>query len=511
MNDQMTNREEFVEINLKRLLDALMSKAWVTILVAVLVAAISLCGTLLLITPKYESSAMFYVNNSDISVGGATLSLTNSDLTASRGLVDTYIVILETRETLVDVIDYAGVSYDYETLQKMIQAESVDETQVFKVTVTGTDPVETEQIASAIAYILPKRISGIVEGTSAKVVDSAVIPTAPSSPSYTVNTLVGFALGFLLSAAAIVLRELFDITIRSEEDIRQVCKYPVLVSVPDMNAGGKGGYYSADKKKSASGSGSQKAPTIGGDISFAAAEAYKLLRTKLQYSFAGEENTCRVIGISSALTGEGKSLTATNLAYTLSQLDKKVLLIDCDMRRPTLSIKLPVNKKPGLSGYLSGQVRMENLMQPCGIPGEEDAFWVITSGQNPPNPMELLNSQRMTKMLQQLRASFDYIILDLPPVGEVGDALVAAKETDGVLLIARQNYGNRVDLSTAVRQFEFVGCRLLGITINGAGEEGSGYSRKYYKRYGKYKYESKYERSYVAAHSKAKRAEKGDA
>ena len=509
MNDQMTNREEFVEINLKRLLDALMNRAWVTILAAVLCAAISLGGTLLLITPKYESSAMFYVNNSDISVGGATLSLTNSDLTASRGLVDTYIVILETRETLVDVIDYAGVNYDYETLQKMIQAESVEETQVFKVTVTGTDPVETEQIASAIAYILPKRISGIVEGTSAKVVDSAVVPTAPSSPSYTVNTLVGFALGFLLSAAAIVLRELFDITIRSEEDIQQVCKYPVLVSVPDMNAAGKGGYYSGDKKKTSATAGGQKTPTIGGEISFAAAEAYKLLRTKLQYSFAGE-HTCRVIGISSALTGEGKSLTAANLAYTLSQLDKKVLLIDCDMRRPTVSIKLPINKKPGLSGYLSGQVRMENLLQQCGIPGEEDAFWVIASGQNPPNPMELLSSQRMTKMLQMLRESFDYIILDLPPVGEVGDALVAAKETDGVLLIARQNYGNRVDLSAAVRQFEFVGCRLLGIAINGANEEGTGYSRKYYRRYGKYKYESKYERSYMAAHNKARRAEKGE-
>ena len=506
MNEQMNNKDEFVEINFKRLLDALMNRAWLILLVAVLVAAITLVGTLLFITPEYEASAMFYVNNSDISVGSATLSLTSSDITASRGLVDTYIVILESRETLVDVIDYAGVDYTYEQLQRMISAESVDETEIFKVVVTSTDPNKAEQIANAIAYILPKRISGIVEGTSAKIVDSAVVPTMPSSPEYTSNTMMGFILGFLLCAGVIVLRELFDISVRSEEDITQICKHPVLATVPDMNAPGKGGYYySSEKKKSTAATSNQKVQTIGPDISFAASEAYKLLRTKLQYSFAGE-HTCRVIGISSALTGEGKSLTAVNLAYNLSQLNKKVLLVDCDMRRPSVCVKLPVNKKPGLSGYLSGQNTLDTLLQPCGIPGDEDAFYVIASGQNPPNPMELLSSERMTKMLKSLRGVFDYIILDLPPVGEVGDALAVAKETDGVLLVVRQNYCNRVALGATVRQFEFVGSRLLGITINGVTDEGKGYGKSYYKKYGK----SKYEKSYMAASNHAKRAEKGE-
>jgi len=505
MNEQMTNKEEVVEIDLKRLLDALMNKAWLTMLAAVLCAAITLVGTLLLITPEYEASAMFYVNNSDISVGSATLSLTSSDITASRGLVDTYIVILNTRETLADVIDYANVNYSYDDLQKMISAEAVDETEIFEVVVSSTDPNEAEQIANAIAYILPKRISGIVEGTSAKIVDSAIVPSAPSSPKYTVNALVGFALGFLLSAGIIVLRELFDISIRSEEDIAQVCKHPVLATVPDMNAPGKGSYYYAGEKKSHAPAANQKTPTIGGDISFAASEAYKLLRTKLQYSFAGE-HTCRVIGISSAMTGEGKSLTSANLAYTLSQLNKKVLLIDCDMRRPSLSVKLPIAKKPGLSGYLSGQTSLDSMLQPCGIAGDENAFYVIASGQNPPNPMELLSSERMTKMLNSLRGVFDYIILDLPPVGEVGDALAVSKETDGVLLVVRQNYCNRLALGATVRQFEFVGSRLLGIAINGATEDSKGYGKSYYKKYGK----SKYEKSYMAASNKAKRSFKGE-
>jgi len=355
--------------------------------------------------------------------------------------------------------------------------------------VTSSDPQEAENIASAIAYILPKRISSIIEGTSAKVVDAAVLPSKPSSPNYTINVILGFALGLVVSAGIIVLRQLFDVTIRSEEDITQMFKHPVLAAVPDMSAHTKGGYYYAynrdgkDKKKQSLESRTGKNVTVGSGINFAASEAYKLLRTKLQYSFA-DENACRVISVSSAMTGEGKSLTSTNLAYTLSQLGSRVLLIDCDMRRPSLPDKLPIAKTPGLSGYLSGQVKLEKLIQLCGLKGEEEAFHVISAGQIPPNPVELLSSSRMIKLINFLRGNYDYIILDLPPIGEVSDALAVVKETDGVLLVVRQDYCNRLALKSAVRQFEFVGSKILGITYNCASESGAVYGKKYYKKYG---------------------------
>ena len=141
------------------------------------------------------------------------------------------------------MIDYAGIKRTYADVKDMIVAESVDETEVFRVVVTSDDPREAEQIADAIAYILPKRISSIVEGTSAKIVDSAVVASEPSSPSYTVNTLMGFLIGFVFSAGLIVLQELFNITVQSEEDIAQVCKHPILAAVPDMAAPSKGSYY----------------------------------------------------------------------------------------------------------------------------------------------------------------------------------------------------------------------------------------------------------------------------
>lgn len=512
MNENITERKEDIEVDLQRLVKALWKKLWVIVFSCIFGAVIALLVSTLLITPLYQSSAMFYVNNGSLSVGDAALSLTTGDISAAKNLVDSYIVILNTRTSLNDVIDYAEVDRTYEEVREMIFASAVNSTEIFEVVVTSPDAEEAEKIASAIAYILPKRISSIIEGTSAEVVDSAIIASKPSFPNHLTNTVIGFALGMVLSAAIIALKEVFNITIRNEEDVASVCKHPILAAVPDMTAHSKGGYYyySHDKRKQKiQRPGVANQPVlIGRDISFAASEAYKLLRTKLQFSFADDSNS-HVIGLSSALSGEGKSLTAVNLAYTLSQLNKKVVLIDCDMRRPTLAEKLGIQKKPGLSEFLSGQSKGELTCQKCGIKNDEDAFDVIAAGQNPPNPVELLSSARMEKVVNRLRDIYDYVILDLPPVEEVSDALAVAKMTDGMLLVVRQNYCNRPALSDTSHQFEFINARVLGIVFNGTSESDGKYGKKYYKKYGKYgKYYGRYESSYEAAAKKAETVKK---
>ena len=480
MNENRVEKKE-MEIDVQRLLGAVWKKAWLVALTAVVCAVLTLLGSIYFITPQYESSAKFYVNNNAMSMGDKNDSIESGDISASKSLVNSYIVILQTQETLNAVIEHAGLNRTCAELQKMIAADSVNSTEIFEVVVTSPDPKEAQIIANAIAEILPKRISGIIEGTSAKVVDTAVIATKPSSPSYTLNTVVGFVVGMALCMVAIMLRAFFDITIRSEEDIAHINTAPILATVPDMmSSTSKGSYYTTDKKKEkkkSTNSGKQ-VPLVGAEISFAATEAYKLLRTKLQFSFTDDKSS-RVIGVSSALAGEGKSLSSVNLAHALSQLDKRVLLIDCDMRKPSISTKLPLAKEPGLSDYLSGQIGLDSLYQRCGIPGEEDAFDVIVAGRNPPNPVELLSSARMAKMLDKLRESYDYIVLDFPPVGEVSDALAVAKITDGMLLVVRQNYGNRIDYANAVRQFEFIEAKLLGIVYNCVTERVNAYGRKY--------------------------------
>ena len=493
-NDNVTS--EIIEIDLKRIWKALWSKFWVICVSAILCAVISLTSTIYFITPKYQSSAMFYVNNNSLSVGDASFSLTSSDITAAKSLVDTYIVILKSRACLNDVIDYSGVDVSYNELKNMISAAAVNSTEIFEIVVTSPNPEEAEVLANSIAHILPKRISSIVEGTSANIVDYAVIASSPSSPSYTQNTLIGFIIGLLISVLIIVIREIFDITIRTEEDIEHSCSYPILSAVPDMlNHTTKGGYYGyGNYEKSArkkAGIGQNQNKIIGRNISFAASEAYKLLRTKLQFSFV-DEVKCPIIGVSSAMAGEGKSLSSVNLAFSLSQLDKKALLIDCDMRRPSLETKLQIQKVPGMSNYLTGQNEMYEVIQNCKFDGDE-SFDVIAAGINPPNPIELLSSAKMEKALQSLKENYDYIIVDLPPVGEVSDALVAAKFVNGILLVVRQDYCNTNALVSAVKQFEFVDTRILGVVMNCVGENNGKYGKKYYK-----KYYSSYQGSYLA-------------
>ncbi len=514
MNEKINKRNEIVEIDLKRLWKALLRKLWIICLSAIAGGAAALVWTLYMITPLYQSSAMFYVNNSDISVGDTSLSISSSDITASKNLVKTYAVILNSRACLNDVIDYANLSYSYGQLRGMISASAVNETEVFQVIVTNPDPQEAKKIANAIAYILPNRISEIVEGTSAKIVDYAVSASSPSSPNYTRNTFLGFMAGFAIAFGIIILRAIYDVTIRTEEDIEQCCDHPILAAVPDMLAQSKGGYYGygkrrkkgyysyygygasshSKKKKATAANIADEKNLIGNNISFAASEAYKLLRTKLQFSFV-DEIKCPVIGVSSAMAGEGKSLSSVNLAYSLAQLNKKVLLIDCDMRRPSLCTKLPIQKTPGLSDYLTGHSDMDSVIQACKV-DEQEGFAVIASGRNPPNPIELLSSSKMSKAINRLRDDYDYIILDLPPVGEVSDAMVAAKVADGILLVVRQDYCSTVALNAAVNQFEFIESRILGVVMNCVGEHGAGYRYGYGKKYYK-KYYSKYRYAYA--------------
>ena len=488
MNEINIRKNSESEIDFVRLLHTLMDKAGMILLVSVLCAALVLLVTWLFITPQYEASAVFYVNNSALSIGDASLSIESGDISASKSLVNTYIVILKDRVTLVDIIDYAGIAdMTYIQLYENISAEALNETEVFKVIVKDSNPEYAQRLANAVAYILPKRIGSIIDGSSAKIVSDAIIPVKPSSPSYTNNTIIGFLLGFLMCVGVIALREIYDTTIREEEDIIQNCKHPILAAVPDMTAPGKGGTYygygRSKKGKYATVSQQTKQAITGPDISFAASEAYKLLRAKLQFSFA-DENDCHIIGLSSALSGEGKSLTAVNLAYTLSQLDKKVLLVDCDMRRPTLAEKLGILKYPGLSNYLTRQCHLDELIQVCQMGEGETPFHVIAAGQNPPNPAELLSSERMKKALQAMRQEYDYVILDLPPVGEVSDVIPVAKEIDGILLVVRQNYCDRIVMMDAVQQFAFIHAKVLGVVFNCTSENGGkGYYKKYYKRY----------------------------
>lgn len=228
--------------------------------------------------------------------------------------------------------------------------------------------------------------------------------------------------------------------------------------------------------------------TVGDKLNFAAAEAYKLLRTNLVFSMS-DESDCKIIGVTSALRGEGKSTTAINLAYTLAETRKKVLLIEADMRIPVAAKTLRINGSPGLSNVLAGLNQLNEVVQG---PVLLNTLFVIPAGEIPPNPSEMLSSVRMEQSLEVLSKTFDYIIVDLPPVNAVSDSLTVSKLLSGMVVVVRQNYCDQHSLAEAMRQMEFLKVKVLGFVMNGAES-----AEARYKKYGhNYQYKRGYEYGY---------------
>lgn len=222
---------------------------------------------------------------------------------------------------------------------------------------------------------------------------------------------------------------------------------------------------------------------IGSNMTFELSEAFKLLRTNIAFSLPDDEE-CRVIGIVGALRGVGKSFVAANLAYSFAGADKKVLLIDGDLRMPTIAEKTGLNSTLGLSNYLAGvgADNVESIIQ--NFTKNMD---VITSGNVPPNPSELLGSEKMRALLETLKQKYDYIIFDLPPTVVVSDALVVSKLVHGFLLVVRQNIDEKKSVQEMMRQFDFVHAKVLGFVFNAFDNGGSHYGKykknKYYRYY----------------------------
>lgn len=231
----MNNDNEYIKIDLTKVLNGLLHRAWVIILCMILCGALLFSYASYFVTPMYESSVLMYVNNSDFSVGVTSFSISSSDISAAKSLVETYLVILKTRMTMDDVIAQGQLDYSYEQLCKMISAESVNDTEIFSVTVKTDDPYEAERIANTIAIVLPEKINAVVDGSSVRIVDYAVVPSEKVSPSIPKYTILGMMMGAMLSCLIIAIIEITDNQIRSEDYLLETYpEIPLLSVVPDM-------------------------------------------------------------------------------------------------------------------------------------------------------------------------------------------------------------------------------------------------------------------------------------
>lgn len=216
---------------------------------------------------------------------------------------------------------------------------------------------------------------------------------------------------------------------------------------------------------------------IGDEIDFMAKEAYKLLRTNLLFMLNKEEN---VIGITSSISGEGKSLTSINLAISFSSMGKKVLLIECDMRKPVFGKYFHEKTESGLSNVLAEHCSVNEVIYKSY---KFENLYYISSGDIPPNPTELLASTKMDLLIKTASKNFDVVILDAPPVTAVADAVIVSKFTKGVIVVVREDYVEKDELLDTIRQLQMAEANILGFVYNASGIAKNKYYKKGYSYY----------------------------
>jgi non-specific protein-tyrosine kinase len=481
-------------------------------------------------TPIYQSSTRLLVSDPP-----ALRSIDATGIVSSQTVTRTYAEMLLERPVLEGVIAQLGLSGTPEDLKETISVELVRDTQLLVVAVEHPSPALAADIANTLALVFTDRIrelqsqryaatreglakqvsdmesqieatnqaiaagfdpdqklqlearlteyqrlySNLVTNyeqvrlaeaqTSTNVVVSepAVMPTEPVRPRTTRNTLLAVAAGMLLAAGAVYALDSLDDTIKNPEELRRRFDLPVLGMIAWHEAG--------DQK-----------PVSLSQPRSPVTESFRALRTNTL--FAGVDKPLSRVMITSATPQEGKTTITANLAVVMAQGERKVAVIDADLRRPTLHRKFGMYNHVGLSDLFLVQRPLEGFPQGAIKFNESARLAVITSGKLPPNPAELLTSQKMSHFLDMLSGEFDLVLVDTPPVLSVTDAAALAPCMDGVILVAKPGVTRLGDFQRAFEQLKAVNARVLGVVINEVNPRSRKYGYYYSRYYSKYSY-----------------------
>ena len=395
-------------------------------------------------TPQYASSARLFVATSDADASQAY----QGGLFATQRVASYADLVPKSRQLADDVVEALGGDADSAELQSQVTAAVVPDTVNLEITATDPDPVRARDIAQAYAEALSDLVSNLEtpEGKKdalirAQIVDNAGVPVSPVSPQPTRNIGFGILLGLVLGIGLAVVRELLDNSVSTSDDISQMTTAPVLgqitidpqaVRLPPQEA-------------------------LAGTTHWA--ESFRVLRTNMQYIEVDHDQ--KVFAVTSSLPSEGKTTTAINLALTLALTNQRVALVECDLRRPLIASRLGIDGAVGTTSVLIGKVPLHDAIQSV-----DGGLAVLACGPIPPNPSELLQSKAMDNLLDQLRAEFDVVLLDAPPLLPVTDAALLAAQTDGALIVVRHGKTTRDQLTHAIERLDAVDGKALGVVLN---------------------------------------------
>lgn len=469
-----TTTEELPEaIDLIRLLDGMwkgLQRHVLLLVLLVLLGAGGLYGRARLsYQPQYLASATFTVTADMYS----TSSYYNN--TTASQLESTFPYLLTSGSLSRIVAEDLGV----ETLNGSISASVMPNTNLFTIEVRSGDPQAAGAILESVIENYPQVAEQVLGSTVLEMLDNTGVPTEPyNPPDFGRSAVKGAVLGLGLGVLFLLVYALTRQTVQREEDIKKFVHAECLSVVPQVTA----------KKRSRAQS--WTASIDNPHISQGFLEAIRLLRTRLERS--AQRHKVQVLLVTSTAPGEGKSTIAANTAMALAMNGKKVLLMDCDIRNPSVGGMLGLKPSKGVYELLSGQARLEEVFQY----DKAHHIYVLPGGRPCSDAAEILDSQQMRELLQSVRGLMDYVILDTAPVGMLTDTAVLAELADGALFVVKQDYAKTSHIVEAVEQLAeshipMLGCVLNGVTSS-AGGYGYGYGYYGYRRYGYGHYGSHY-------------------
>lgn len=391
-------------------------------------------------SPRYSATTQVFVSTPD-ATSVSDLSIGTS---FTQQAVKNYAAVAESRLVLRRVIARLGLSESMDVLKSDISTEVPLDTAVLKISVRDKSAKNAAAIANAISTELAGVVASLSAATSSdsavKItqIDDAVVNPHPVSPNVPVNALAGLLAGALLAYAVAIARSLLETRLRSEKDVEETTGLPTLGAVP---------FQRRAESRDLLRPGSRTDPVV--------AEGYRSLRTNLQFFDAGR---LRSLVVTSTVEGEGKTTTAVNLAATMAATTKRVLLVDGDLRRPSVADALGIDGGVGLTEVLIGRASLDQALQTVG----SSSLVVLPSGSVPPNPSELLQSPQMAALLAELQERFEIVLVDAPPVLPVADALLLGKQTDGALFVCGAGRARRAEVKKALASLTKVDVRVLG-------------------------------------------------
>ncbi|MEU0481192.1 polysaccharide biosynthesis tyrosine autokinase [Streptosporangium sp. NPDC006013] len=415
---------------------------WLLILLSVTLAV----GAALAVTantpPKYVATISMLVSGYDRE-GSLSTAYQAGMLSAQR--VQSYANLLSSRRVVGQIVKDEDIGH----LQENITAAAVPGTVFLRATVTDTDPERAARLANDLGARFTELIDQIerpaprsLPTVKITIVDKADVPLEPVSPKPLTNLVVAVLAALLSAMAVIILRDRLDTTIKSSQALQEASGSSTLGVIG----------YERDARHY---------PLILRNHGRSSrSEAFRALRTNLQ--FIGVDRQPKSLVVTSCLPGEGKSSTSANLAITLAQAGWRVVLVDGDLRRPSIPRYLGIEGTTGLTDVLIDRARLDEVIQVWG----ETGLSVLPSGQIPPNPSELLGSGGMREVLAQLTAAYDMVIIDAPPLLPITDAAAIAALCDGALLVARYGKTRQEQMARASELLSSINARVVGTVLN---------------------------------------------